>query len=381
MHISEGILNPSILLTGAVITAAGVGVGLKKMSERDIPITALMTAFFFVGSLIHIPIGPASGHLVLNGLLGLVLGWKAWPAIFVALVLQAVLFQFGGLTTLGVNTAIIAAPGVALGLLAAPVIRRVGKRMKLIIAGVVAALSVFLSGLLAAIILYITGEGFEAPARLLLLSHIPIALIEGVITAFICGFILKVKPEVFLRTAMLLPLFLIPLLGITPNPAYAHRVNIFAWVEDGHIHGEGYFASGKKCIGCKVAMYGLRGEKIEEAVTDPKGLFLFKCPDGADKVKLVLSAGAGHRAETVLDMGNKSARPDSIPASSTITNSKYRKGCDIEQLLDRKLEPLLQEVRALRKSQQEITFQDVVSGLGYIFGLMGLALYGFSKKK
>ena len=47
----------------------------------------------------------SSAHLILNGLLGVVLGWAAFPVIFVALLLQAVLFQFGGFTVLGVNTA------------------------------------------------------------------------------------------------------------------------------------------------------------------------------------------------------------------------------------------------------------------------------------
>ncbi len=378
MHISEGILNPGMLLTGAVITAAGVGIGLKKMSERDIPVTALMTAFFFVGSLVHIPIGPASGHLVLNGLMGLVLGWKAWPAIFVALILQAVLFQFGGLTTLGVNTAVIAAPGVAFGLLAAPVIHKAKQRIKLITAGVAATLSVVASGFLAAIVLYMTGQGFEAPARLLLLSYIPIALIEGVITAFVCGFILKVKPEIFLGAAMLLPVFMIPLTILAPGSASAHRVNIFAWVQDAHIHGEGYFASGKKCIGCSVIMYGSRGEKIEEGVTDQKGMFFFKCPAGRDQVKLVLNAGMGHRAETVVDVKN----PDFSPGNGNIfTKRTDQERCEMEQLLDHKLESLLKEVRAIRKAQEDLSFKDVISGLGYIFGLMGLALYGFGKRK
>jgi len=67
---------------------------------------------FFVASLIHIPIGPSSAHLVLNGLVGVLLGWAAFPSIFVGLVLQALVFQFGGLTTLGVNTFAMAMPGV-----------------------------------------------------------------------------------------------------------------------------------------------------------------------------------------------------------------------------------------------------------------------------
>ena len=112
MHISEGVLSAPVLLTGAGLTAAGVAVGLRKMDNEKIPQVAVLTSAFFVASLIRIPLGPSAVHLVLNGLLGLVLGWSAFPAILVGVALQALIFQFGGLTTLGVNTFIMAAPAI-----------------------------------------------------------------------------------------------------------------------------------------------------------------------------------------------------------------------------------------------------------------------------
>ncbi len=74
MHISEGVLTPGILMGGALLAAAGVAAGLKKTDRKDIPFMGILTAAFFVASLVHIPIGPFSAHLVLNGLLGLILG-------------------------------------------------------------------------------------------------------------------------------------------------------------------------------------------------------------------------------------------------------------------------------------------------------------------
>jgi len=112
MHISEGVLSAPVLLAGAVLSLVGLTLGLKKIKNEDIPKVAVLSSAFFVASLIHIPIGPTSAHLVLNGLVGMLLGWSAFPSIFVALVLQAILFQFGGLTTLGVNTFSMAMPGV-----------------------------------------------------------------------------------------------------------------------------------------------------------------------------------------------------------------------------------------------------------------------------
>ena len=105
MHIAEGVLSAPVLITGAVVAAAGVAYGLKKIPANHFMLAGLLGAAFFVASLIHVPIGFSSAHLILNGLLGVVLGWAAFPVIFVALLLQAVLFQFGGFTVLGVNTA------------------------------------------------------------------------------------------------------------------------------------------------------------------------------------------------------------------------------------------------------------------------------------
>ncbi len=96
MHIPEGVLSAPVLVTGAVLAAAGVSVGLKKMDYEKIPQVSVLSSAFFVGSLIHVPIGPSSVHLVINGINGLLPGWLCFPSILVALALQAILFQFGG---------------------------------------------------------------------------------------------------------------------------------------------------------------------------------------------------------------------------------------------------------------------------------------------
>ena len=112
MHISEGVLSGPVLVSGIVLAAGGTAVGLKKLDYDRIPQAGILAAAFFVASLIHVPIGPSNVHLVLNGIVGLLLGWGAFPAILVALILQAIFFQYGGITTLGVNTVIMAVPAV-----------------------------------------------------------------------------------------------------------------------------------------------------------------------------------------------------------------------------------------------------------------------------
>ena len=114
MHIPEGVLSAPVLGGGAAIAALGIGLGLYTMTDKQMVKVAVLSSTFFVASLIQIPMGPTAVHLVLAGLMGLLLGWAVFPAIAVALTLQAVLFGIGGITTLGVNTLIMAVPGITI---------------------------------------------------------------------------------------------------------------------------------------------------------------------------------------------------------------------------------------------------------------------------
>lgn len=198
MHISEGVLSPPVLLTGGILTLAGLFLGLKNLKLEKIPETAVLSSTFFVAALIHVPIGPTSAHLVLNGLVGLLLGWAAFPAIFLGLLLQALIFQFGGFTTLGVNTFAMAFPPVITGY----IFRRFIQKDKVFITFTVSFLAGFLSIIFSAILvgiaLYFTEKSFIPVILTLTGSHIPIAFIEGFITGFIITYLLKVKPEVML---------------------------------------------------------------------------------------------------------------------------------------------------------------------------------------
>ncbi|MFH0813862.1 MAG: cobalt transporter CbiM [Pseudomonadota bacterium] len=195
MHISEGVLSAPVLLAGVVVTVTGLAIGLKKMDYDRIPQVGILSATFFVASLIHIPLGPASIHLIMNGICGLLLGWMAFPAIFIGLALQAILFQFGGLTTLGVNTANMAFPAIVCFYLFN---RGVNHRNRVIYLGSAALcgfVSILLGSIMVAFSLIFTGDAFLTVAKLLVLSHVPVMLIEGVLTAFCVGFLKKVKPE------------------------------------------------------------------------------------------------------------------------------------------------------------------------------------------
>ncbi|MDL1964014.1 MAG: cobalt transporter CbiM [Deltaproteobacteria bacterium] len=196
MHISEGVLSPAILTGGAALTAIGVGIGLKNIDYEEIPYIGILTAGFFVASLIHLPIGPASVHLVLNGILGLILGWKAFPAILVGLALQALLFQFGGITTLGINTLNMALPAVTSYYLFGWGVKKSSGRLIFIITAFAAgSCAVLFAGMLVGFSLYLNGEAFLLAAKLLVVAHLPVMLLEGILTAICALFLKKVRPE------------------------------------------------------------------------------------------------------------------------------------------------------------------------------------------
>ena len=193
MHISEGILSWQMLAAGGAVSVAGTGMGIKILDPEKVARTGILSAAFFVASLIHIPLGPGSVHLILNGLVGLILGWAAFPAILIALLLQAILFQFGGLTTLGVNTVIMAVPAVACYYFYKLFPRRPVWQFGAGFAG--GALAVFLSAMLAAAVLIFSEKSFWQMAVMIVTAHLPIMIIEGLISGFAVTFLRKVKPD------------------------------------------------------------------------------------------------------------------------------------------------------------------------------------------
>ncbi|WP_285905277.1 cobalt transporter CbiM [Pseudodesulfovibrio pelocollis] len=194
MHISEGVLSAPVLLGGAALAVIGTAIGLRKTDQDKIMTVAILSAAFFIGSLVHVPIGPASAHLVLGGLLGVMLGWAAFPSILVALLLQAVLFQYGGLTTLGINTFNMAAPAVLCFFVFRPLLAR-GTTFRFTGAFACGFLAMLLSALLTAASLALSGDAFVPSAAALFAAHVPVMVVEGIITGFAYTFLAKVKPE------------------------------------------------------------------------------------------------------------------------------------------------------------------------------------------
>jgi cobalt/nickel transport system permease protein len=200
-HLVDGVLSMPVVVAGAVVAVAAVGYGLRQVDGERVPYVGLMSAAFFVASLVHVPVGPSNVHLILNGLLGVVLGWGAVPAIFVGLLLQAVFFGYGGITVLGVNTLIMGLPAVACWYLFARPLRTHSPVFWGAAAG---AVSVVLTCAGLALALLLSGREFLPAAQLVLLAQLPVLAVEAALTGTIVAFLRQVKPEVL---ALSLPVF------------------------------------------------------------------------------------------------------------------------------------------------------------------------------
>lgn len=198
MHLSDGVLSTAAVIVTSAIAGGMLVKAFKDVKEEEIPKISLMTATFFTFALISFPVGPSSVHPLLGGLIGIMLGTRSTIAIFIGLLLQAVLFQHGGLTTLGMNTIMVSIPAI----IAHKMFARLASKKKNISlsAGLLAASAVILTVVILSIVLFLSGnayaDGFLSVINILAIGHIPLAIGEAILTSFIIGFIYRTRPNV-----------------------------------------------------------------------------------------------------------------------------------------------------------------------------------------
>jgi cobalt/nickel transport system permease protein len=208
MHIPDGLLPPSVYISGYAITGGTTWYALHQISKNSnpqaqIPKASLLTAAFFVASLLHIPIPPTSIHFVLNGLMGIILGYYAFPAILIGLFFQAVMFGHGGLAALGINAAMMGIPALLASYLfrfTQPLERKQGRWTAVFafIAGsgaIAISASIFTLVTLATISEDIDAKAEQTITFLALGGYGIQALLEGTFTVMVVSFLQRVKPE------------------------------------------------------------------------------------------------------------------------------------------------------------------------------------------
>lgn len=178
--------------------------------------------------------------------------------------------------------------------------------------------------------------------------------------------------------------------------AFAHKLNMFAYVEGNEIFAEGYFTDGKKAKNSKVTVYDPDNSELLQGTTDVDGQFVFAIPKQSD-LRITVNAGMGHQAEYVLLKDELSEESDSATAVSTpaaspvaavpgatetpdgplspvtavsLDNTALR--VEVERAVGKAIKPLMRELSEMRA---EKSFADIVGGIGFIFGLLGIAMY------
>jgi nickel transport protein len=183
-----------------------------------------------------------------------------------------------------------------------------------------------------------------------------------------------------------------------PPDARAHGVNLFGYVEADTVIVEGYFNDGAPCRDSTIEVFDEHREKLLEGKTDAEGKFSFRAPLRSDLL-VRLTASMGHRAEFIIPAKDlpeglpMADRPDSPERKEDTTPNQAQQSAEgasgddvatdemeraLERTLARNLEPIR---RAIEESRRERRFSDIVGGMGYILGLVGLILYFRSRRE
>lgn len=200
MHISDGIISIEVATVSAVVTLAFCVYSFKNLTNEKIALVASMSALFFVTSFIHIPFGVTQIHLMLIGFIGIFLGSLAFISIAIALILQALLLGFGGLSSLGANILVMALPAYLVYLIfKLEILKRLNEKVKFFLVGF---LGVFISSLLLFSVLVFSKDEYLAVAYSIIAVNIPTMILEGIVTMFLLLYIKKSMPKLLKETSL-----------------------------------------------------------------------------------------------------------------------------------------------------------------------------------
>lgn len=177
---------------------------------------------------------------------------------------------------------------------------------------------------------------------------------------------------------------------IVPTLSMAHRVNLFAWVEGDTVYTESFFSDGTKSVDSRIDVFNSEGAILLTGQTDEEGKFAFKIPEKGD-LRIVLNDSMGHRAEHVLSAGEMAGmagsgydRDGQNPTEmegekEVLVIHKETIKSLMEEVLNEKLGPILRKLAVSEKKGPALS--EIIGGIGYIFGLIGVALYFSNRNK
>lgn len=202
LHLPDGFLSLPIALAAWALVALVLTIAVRRtesmLGERQIPLMGIMAAFVFAAQMINFPVvGGTSGHLLGGAFAAIVLG--PWPAMLVmtaVVVVQALLFQDGGVLVMGANILNMGLLTVLIGYgLYRGVLHR-GRGTRLAVAGIAAWLSVVAGALATAFQLWLSGTvRLDMVMPAMLSVHALIGVGEALITVAALTFILRTRPD------------------------------------------------------------------------------------------------------------------------------------------------------------------------------------------
>ncbi len=208
MHIPDGFINPGVSAAAGVVAAGGFGVAARRarvyLTERLVPLAALVAAFVFAAQMINFPVLPGmSGHLIGGVLAAVLVGPAAgYMVMSIVLIVQALVFADGGLSALGLNIVNMGLVGAVGGYYVFRALLRAtgnGRSRVPMVAGVAAFASVPLAAMAFAVEFAVggTAESLSMGAILwaLLTTHTLIGIGEGLITALVIGAVMSARPD------------------------------------------------------------------------------------------------------------------------------------------------------------------------------------------
>jgi len=194
MHISDGVLSLEATVVVSAISLIALIKAVKELKDEEISLTAVASAMFFIASFIHIPFGVTQIHLILLGVIGILISWSSFVAIFVALLLQALLLGYGGIVSIGVNLFVMATPAVIVHYLYhTEFISKLNDKLKYFLVGFTGT---FFATLFLTMILYFSKEEYNYAAFTIFTVNIVTMIIEGIVSMFLLLFIKRVYPKV-----------------------------------------------------------------------------------------------------------------------------------------------------------------------------------------